>query len=233
MKCVLTILLLGSISYSGAQPLTAGKKLKHRKKISYAKRTWEIPNGIYLSLNPLAITEPKVAAILGLGVSYRFNNRYELQNEISILKDPIYRGNNTKMQGFRNIFTFKYTYGNNFYVAIENRIKQYTFTSTNNFYNATTKDTLIGFTHKAKHTIFGFALVFGKRINLSANNKWQMETSIGLGGRQRTIDRKGIPNGFVYNKIFYPKDGISFDRYYETNSFTLYVPAAIRFFYKL
>jgi hypothetical protein len=60
-----------------------------------------------------------------------------------------------------------------------------------------------------------------------------METSIGIGGRQRIITRIGLPNGYVYDKIFYPTDGPSFDRYYETDNFALYFPAAIKLFYKL
>lgn len=137
------------------------------------------------------------------------------------------------MKGLRNLFTVKYTIGNNYFIGVENRVKNYTFISTNNFFNATTKDTLLNFEHTAQHSIFGFAFLYGKKFKLSTNYKLQMELCIGFGGRQRTINRIGVPNGYVYNKIFYPKDGPSFDEYFETDNFIIYFPAALKLIYKL
>lgn len=85
MKPLVTILLLCLIVYSDAQVLTTRKVFIHRKKISYANRNWDILNGAYIGLNPLAIVEPRASAI-GLGVAYRFKDRWELYNELSIVK---------------------------------------------------------------------------------------------------------------------------------------------------
>jgi hypothetical protein len=232
MKQLLTILFLCLIIYSDAQILTTKRGFRFRKKVSYANRNWDIPNGVYMSLNPLAIAEPRASAI-GLGAAYRFKDRWELHNEFSILKESIYKDDDSKMKGFRNVFTVKYTIGNNSFIAVENRVKDYTFVSINNFYNATTKDTLLNFEHRAQHRILGFAFLYGQKLKLSANNKLQMELCIGFGGRQRTINRMGVSNGYVYNRIFYPSDGPTFIEYFETDNFIVYLPGALKIFYKL
>jgi hypothetical protein len=48
----------------------------------------------------------------------------------------------------------------------------------------------------ANGLIYGGALIFGRTLNLSADEQWKLEVTMGIGARQRTAKLKTVPAGY-------------------------------------
>jgi hypothetical protein len=197
------------------------------------RHTPVLQKGWYLSFNPHSLLEAEQGAV-GLGVGYRVSNRIELWTELNYLykgffQDPEYFNN---LNGFRSITSFKYYYNNKhgFFIGAEFRIKKYSFDDKNTFINSHTNDTLTNFSYKAGHTLIGGGVFWGKRFKLTANGKFELEGNIGVGVKQRIIDRKNVPAGYVVREYFY-KDRISPIPDTDVEQTLPYFPAIVRFVY--
>jgi hypothetical protein len=208
-------------------------RFRPKGKRNFGNRTSVLPNGIYLSLNPFAFAEPRASAI-GLGVAYRFDDRLEICNELSVLRESIHNEPAFEnVNGFRNIFATKYSIFNNEFIGAEFRIRNYSFSPKADFYNASSGDTLKDFRYKAKYSIFGVAFIFGRKFKLSRNNKLQLEISLGVGGREKATRRWAVPNGYVSSQNSYPKIFPGTTNNFERGFHSMYFPAALKLFYKL
>jgi len=199
------------------------------------RHTPVLQKGWYLSFNPHSILEPEQGAV-GLGVGYRLSDHIEVWTEINYLyrgffQDP---GNFVNLHGIRSITGFKYYYSNKhgFFVGVEFRIKNYSFDDKNTFVNLLTHDTITNYAYQPSHTLIGGGVFWGKRFKLTANGKFEMEGNIGLGVKQRIINRKNVPAG--YSKIeYYYKDRISPIPDNDVEQTLPYFPAIVRFIYHL
>jgi hypothetical protein len=208
-------------------------KATAQKKMS--RHTPIIQKGFYLSFNPHSIFEPEQGAV-GLGVGYRVSERIELWTEVNYLYKGIFqdRGDFDKLKGFRSITSFKYYYYNKhgMFVGAEFRIKNYSFRDKNTFVNDQTSDTLVNFLYTATHTLTGGAVFWGKRFKLTANGKFEMEVNVGIGVKQRRIQRKDLPAG--YSKLDYRAvDSFSPFSGNDVEAAYPYLPATFRFVYHL
>jgi len=205
---------------------------------SYAQRYRHSPviqKGLYFSFNPHSILEPEQGAI-GLGIGYRISKKFELWTEANYLykgffMDPEQFG---KLKGIRSITSFKYYYNNRhgFFVGAEFRIKHYSFNDKNDFANVQLGDTLRNFQYRPVHTLIGGGVFWGKRFKLTANGKFEMEGNIGIGIKQRSIERTGLPAGYT-QLLNYPKDRVGPIPDHNEEVELLYFPAIMRFIYHL
>jgi len=137
------------------------------------------------------------------------------------------------LKGFRSITSLKYYYNQKraFFVGAEFRIKKYSFDDKTDLVNIQTNDTLRLFSNTASDTLIGGAVLWGKRIKVSRNGKFEFEANVGLGGKYRTIKRKNVPAG--YTRI--NNDPGAHRHRPDTNieGAQAYVPATIRLIYHL
>lgn len=199
------------------------------------KHTPILQKGWYLTFNPHSILEPEQGAV-GLGIGYRLSNHIEVWTELNYLYKGIFQYPDyvNNLHGFRNITSLKYYYSNKygFFVGAEFRIKKYSFDSKNTFINSQTNDTLINFSYKPAHTLVGGGIFWGKRFKLTANGKFEMECNIGIGVKQRIINRKGVPAGYFKREYFYsPRISLIPDT--DVEQALPYFPAIFRFVYHL
>lgn len=206
--------------------LVAQKKSRH---------TPIIQKGWYLSFNPHSLLEPEQGAV-GLGIGFRLSNRIELWTEMSYLYKGIFQdpGNFDNLNGIRSATSLKYYYYNKhgFFVGAEFRIKNYSFNDKNTFINIQTNDTLTDFQYKPSHTLIGGGVFWGKRFKLSANGKYELEGNIGIGVKQRIINRKNVPEGYTKIEFEYNR-GIRLTPDTDVEQTLPYFPAIVRFIYHL
>jgi Protein of unknown function (DUF3575) len=199
-----------------------------------SRHTPIIQKGWYLSFNPHSLFELQQGAV-GLGIGYRINNRIELWTELNYLykgfaQNPGYFDD---LKGFRSIVSFKYYYYNKhgMFAGAEFRIKNYSFDDKNTFVNTQLNDTLTNFRYRATNTLVGGAVFWGKRFKLTANGKFELEGNVGIGVKQRRINRKNLPSGYSkienFNKVFSLVPDTDVEDAYP------YFPAIFRFIYHL
>jgi hypothetical protein len=199
------------------------------------RHTPVIQKGWYLSFNPHSIFELEQGAV-GLGIGNRLSRKFEIWTELNYLyKGLFYQGDDFKnLKGIRSITSFKYYYDNKhgFFVGADFRIKNYSFDDKNIFINLQTRDTLTNYPYRLGHTLIGGGVFWGKRFKLSANGKFEMEGNIGIGVKQRLINRKNVPAGYTiiqynskrgFNPFFDKDEGLA----------QPYFPATFRFIYHL
>ena len=117
-----------------------------------------------------------------------------------------------------------------FLLVLISGLKRYSFNDKNNFENLQLADTLLQYPFKATHTLIGGAVFWGQRINLTANGKIEMESSIGIGVKNRSINW-GIPVG--YSKIFTRRVDAPPIPDTDVEGATPYFPGVIKFIYHL
>ncbi|MEJ7627264.1 MAG: DUF3575 domain-containing protein [Ferruginibacter sp.] len=188
-------------------------------------------NTWHISFNPLNLAEPQVS--IGTGFEYRFLNRFGLWSEVSVILFNSYLNKEwSKLNGFRFIFQPRYYTGDarSFFITPELRLKGFNYHTTGNFINPAIADTL-NLNYKASQMLIGGAIVFGKKINLSANKKLVLEITAGIGAKHRSIKRKDIPAGYTY--LFLENAfGLAPHTNYD-NDGTPYFPAGLRLFWQL
>ena len=194
-----------------------------------------VQKGFFITFNHHSILEPEEGGV-GLGLGYRLNKHIEIWTEFNYLYrgfflDPEIKEN---MRGFRNITTFKYCYSikHGFYVGLDLRIKKYSFNDKNTFYNTSLNDTLVNFNYQSANTLIGAGLFWGKRFKLSGNGKFELEGNVGIGVKQRYIQRRKVPAGYEL-RIYYPYDRISPIPDNDVEQALPYFPAIVRFIYHL
>ena len=169
----------------------------------------------YFSFNPLALAEPHLA--MGGGFGNRFSKRSEYFTELSyVAKQPFYHYTAQKsLNGLRFIAQYRYHFlqqwrplinmgerrrsrraSHNPFVGVEFRIKPFNFSANKTFVRDNPADTLSNFLYKANAVSLGGALIFGETINLSADERWKLEFTIGIGGKVKIINYKNIPDGY-------------------------------------
>ena len=171
---------------------------------------------------------------VGPSVSYRFSPRVELWSEASFIFKNLYANDYWKnLKGFRFIFQPRIYLNKTgtFFMTPEFRIKQFSYNSSLTFINKTTTDTLWDYSHESSQVLIGGGLVFGHQFALSKQHNFFMEITFGVGGKQRYIQRKNIPQGYQY----YPETGgFGLRPHYEwNNDGTGYFPFGLRLFWKL
>ncbi|MBI5856413.1 MAG: hypothetical protein HZB42_02085 [Sphingobacteriales bacterium] len=202
----------------------------------------------YFSLNFFSIAEPMFA----LGPSYgcRFSERSEYFFELAyVAKTPFYDWQNvSRLHGARVLAQYRYhflqqwkpliNFGNanrrrrerrQPFIGIEFRYKPFSFSSKGNFVNRSIQDTLYNVSFSASTNNLGGALLFGGTFNLSADEKWKLEFTAGIGGKQRFVKLKTIPPGYQVYRVR-PADGPTGPLLQEETG-APYFPCAIRLRY--
>jgi hypothetical protein len=180
----------------------------------------------YFSLNFFSVAEP----MFTLGPSYgcRFSERSEYFFEAAyVAKSPFYDWQDiSRLHGARILAQYRYHFlqqwrplinfgglGNQRrkekhqpFIGIEFRYKPFSFSSKGNFVNLSLHDTLYHVSFNANTNTYGGALIFGGTFNLSSDEKWKLELTAGIGGKQRNVNLKTIPAGYEVYRVL-PKDG--------------------------
>lgn len=197
------------------------------------------------TFQPLALAEPPMA--IGFGYSRKWTKRSEVFTELSYLtSNPLFPDMNQDLQGLRFLLQYRYHFtslvkprailwrqtGNHLsFVAIEFRLKNYLISGTENFVNPQLADTIFSKSYQAQAIVVGGAILIGEVYNLSANGKLQLETSIGLGAKQKFVRFKNVPTGY---QVMEPgiKEWAFVPKIYEAGN-TVYLPFAIRLRYRI
>jgi hypothetical protein len=213
MKRLLLLFLLFTsfVSFSQSKQSKIGKGYDEKEK--------------YFSVNFFSIAEPQFA--FGPSFGNRFSERSEYFLELAyVAKTPFYDWHSfEKLRGVRMILQYRYhflqqwrpliNFGNGFrrmrekhqpFIGVEFRLKPISFTTTGNFINTTVNDTLYGYPFSANAFTCGGALIFGQTFNLSANEKWKLELTMGIGAKQRNVKLKTVPAGY---KVL-PRERVAF-----------------------
>lgn len=185
-----------------------------------------------VGVNPFSPVES--LSSLGPSASLRVSPGFELWAEGSFIFHNLYGiANWDRVRGYRFIFQPRLFMGaeRRFFLAPELRIKRFSYGVSLPFINETTADTLYGFYHKARQFQIGGALVMGVRTVLSEKHRLYMETTAGVGGRQRFIRRIGIPSGYAYTPV---TNGWGLSPHYEWHKEGLpYFPIGFRLIWLL
>lgn len=199
----------------------------------------------YLSIAPFILLEPHMAP--GLGYSHKWTEHSSVFAEGAyLLPNPIY-DLSISLHGFRFIGQYRYHFDGSLgvmrgflgsllnkeesFVALEARLKHYTFSQTANFYNAANNTRLENYPYTASATVYGSAVLFGNIFSLDNDEKFLVEFSVGLGVKQKLVAFQNVPPGFSLVK----QDKIEwgFVPTIEEEVRTAYVPFAIRLQYHL
>ena len=181
-----------------------------------------------LSFNPLGLLE----SAYGIGIGYHLNKNSEIWSETSLLRGQPYAGANP-LTGFRQIVQYKRfipSVNENFFLGFEMRYKYYSYRDTNDFANPGIPDTLRNVQFLSEHHIFGAALQVGRRFALSKEGRFQIETMIGFGVKDKFIDRRGPPAGYHYLDGGKSID-LSIRDLVEQSGTTIYLPGSVRLIY--
>jgi hypothetical protein len=197
----------------------------------------------FFSFNPLAVAEPNMA--VGAGFGKRFTKRSSYFGELSYLfTNPFYKEMPGTLTGFRFIGQYRYhlnrfgggifrfgSYGHQSFMALELRAKPYRFFRSGDFINTIQGDTLFNYTYNARAIVLGAAFLFGNIFNLSADGRWQLESSVGLGIKQKRVDFKNPKPPYAIAVLGVREWGFV-PRIYE-EAVTLNLPFAVRMRYNL
>lgn len=192
--------------------------------------------GLYLSVNPLSVLEPQAA--YGMGVGFRINEDWEISTEYALIKPNILLGEGkyTNLNGSRSVTQLKYTVSVNeytqskFFIGLEYRNKNYSFTDVADFTLKNTGATLKEVQHTNNTQVNGYGFIIGKQYDLGVDSKWAIEFLAGVGVRVKTINREGVPE----NSYIVAKDlGFGETPNYLNNYKALYFPVGIRLMVRL
>jgi hypothetical protein len=215
------------------------EKNRIKEKMDYREK--------YISLNTLSIAEPQFA--LGPSFGIRFTKRSEVFAEAAyVAQSPFYGINQyTKLRGARLLLEYRYMFslhtwpffswisprkGNksNTFIGVHGMMKPVTFNAKTDFVNNNSADTLQRYPFEANAVTFGAAIVFGGVINLSSDKKWKLELSVGVGGKDRKVRLKSIPDGYKLKEDLGRREWIYIAPLYEESS-GVYTPVGIRLRY--
>jgi hypothetical protein len=188
------------------------------------------PNRWSLSVNPLGILEPQMA--VGLGIGYHITANWQVWLESSVLGQLYRNPAQSCIGGFREILAVKYYLGRRqgLFFAGEFRWKQAWYHDVANFED-NNGDQLNKYTYRLENIIFGGGFWFGGRIRLSADHRWQLEPSIGMGLKGRTVYRQNVPDGYTYHDKTNGFDFAISDIPRQPSRVTFELPASVRLFY--
>ena len=171
---------------------------------------------LYISFPLTGLAEPHLA--IGPSAGYRFSERSEVFLETAyVTSTPFYEWNYAqRIRGFRGILQYRYHFlqqwrplfhtgsgrrmrrsRNEPFVAVEGRIKPFSFSVDREIVNAVTNDTLSAYNLEGRATVSGAALVFGNSLQLSRNERWKLECTLGLGAKQRRVQFKNMQAGYA------------------------------------
>jgi hypothetical protein len=169
----------------------------------------------YFSFNPFALAEPQLA--VGIGFGNRFTERSEYFTELSYVgKQPFYDGLEVNyLHGIRFLAQYRYHFLQQWrplidlgkvirerraeqhpFIAVELRIKPYEFSANGSFVKNSPPDTLNKQLYKAGSFTIGGAVLLGKTFDISANEKWKIEITGGMGIKTKSVHYKNIATGY-------------------------------------
>jgi hypothetical protein len=156
-------------------------------------------NNVYFTFNPLGIAE--LLSTVGAGIHKPLNNQIAFFTEIAtVFKNPFYKNPDDIKLGFRNITQFRYysktRKRSTSFIALEARVKYYSFNNVRTFINETIGDTLKYLNHTAAALSVGGGIVFGTAFQISKNEKWQMELTGGIGVKNKTVFFRNVNNNY-------------------------------------
>jgi Protein of unknown function (DUF3575) len=218
LKKILFLISLFSVS------LLFGQKEKVHEQLT--------ENNAFITFNPLGIVE--LQSTVGAGMQLPVNNHIALFTEIAaVFKHPFYQNPDNIKFGLRNIIQLRYYSKtrklSTSFVALEARIKHYSFYNVRSFVNEFARDTLNNLSHTAVATSVGGGIVFGTMFPLSKNKKLQMELTAGIGVKQKFVKYKNVNR--LYKPLFFQGgSGFSIPAIDETAAMP-YLPCAIRICY--
>lgn len=185
-----------------------------------------------IGVNPFSPGESMSS--IGPCVSYRVSPGLELWGETSFIFRNLYVNDYWKnLRGFRFIFQPRVFINKRktFFITPEFRLKQFSYNSALTFINKATVDTLWNYSHKASQVLVGGAFVLGDKFVLSERHHLYIEINMGIGAKQRYINRKNIPAGY---KFYVAMGGFGLAPHYEwDNDGTAYFPMSLRLIWKL
>lgn len=166
----------------------------------------------YISLNLLSAAEPQVP--LGLSAGARLTERTEIFTEASyITRSPIWDLKEPhRLSGARFLLQYRYHFLQRWkpllgirsarrsryepFAGIEGRWKPVSFQYTSDLVHISNPDTLRSFPVRGRANTFGLALIMGQTFQLSSNGNWQLELTAGVGGKERKVRLKNVPQGY-------------------------------------
>jgi hypothetical protein len=87
------------------------------------------------------------------------------------------------------------------FIAVEFRIKPFSFSAKNTFVKSNPADTLRDFVYEANALSIGGAIVFGSTYNISANGRWKIELTAGIGAKQKFVHYRNLEEGYEHLNI--------------------------------
>lgn len=184
-----------------------------------------------VGVNPLSVIESMPS--IGPCVSYRFSQKLEAWGETSVIFGNLYaKSLGTNVSGYRFIVQPRFYPGKKhlFFIAVEFRLKQYSYNSSGTFINHSTNATLQNFPYKASQVLPGWAFVFGKQMIMSQNHHLYLDLTVGFGSKQRNITIKNKPAGYEYNYVS-PRSYVP--QYGANNTESVYFPVGVRLMWRL
>ena len=201
-------------------------------QISAQKKThnWTV------GLSPLTLAEP--ASSLGLNFSYSVNEKITIWSELTGIFRNAYLLPSTwkNIKGYRFLLQPRYFFGteNNRFIALEFRLKKYSFNETQKLYfvkNSNFSDTISFTNFKETQTLVGGAIILGKVFAINKKNNFFFEITSGLGIKDRNPKLYiSIPANYSQS-VIYPKEP-NFRPEYESHGTSFYLPITLRFFWK-
>jgi hypothetical protein len=225
-RLILSATILLSLSAHGQEHLD---KQQRRKYLDSVNAIGRLPIARWtLSFNPLGLAEAPCA--IGFGVGYRLSNKVEIWSETSFLTNGTFKTQGP-LTGIRQILEGRYFTDDhrNIFIGAELRFKSYQVRDTDAFVNPATHDTLNAFSNFSRHYFFGAAFQVGWRASLTANGRFQLELTAGLGVRKYVDVRQGIPSGYEFRNFNEPIDIKVNNIEYQVP--TTYFPGSVRLLY--
>lgn len=183
-----------------------------------------------VGVNPLSVVESM--ASIGPAISYRLSPRVAIWAEGSYIFSNLYAYDSWKnLQGYRFEFQPRWYTGTRklFFIALEYRLKHFTYNTSGTFINKAIADTLNDYSYKGSQVLSGGAFVIGKQVNIS--HRLFLEITLGIGSKKRVITSKNIPAGY---NLYEPERRQAFTlSYNENNVNEVYVPLGFRLMWRL
>jgi hypothetical protein len=236
MKLFLSACFVFIYQFLSAQPL--------KKAVEYEEE------GKYISFNFLSLVEPQFA--IGPSAGWRFTERSEFFVEAAYVVQSPFHDNTeySKLRGSRLLVEYRYHFlgtrkrifpllpfrsnGRKLesFIGIQGMLKPVKFNAKATFINPVLNDTLSNYSFNANANTAALAVTWGSVINLSSNEKWKLEISIGIGGKDRKVKLKSIPDGYKRPADIGLREWLYIPPLYE-NTGGLHIPFGLRLRYLL
>ena len=222
---ILLIYLLACVPLINAQARNSRHHV-HGNHRQGPDATWGIFTNI---LSPAELYQ----AAIGGGINYKIAKRWDINAEYNyVYKVSTQAHKDYNPKGYRGIITIKrFSKSRILFYGIDLRVKHFSLTTTADFVNAATADTIRDLKHRLSNTLPGIAAITGVRLPITRNKKLAFEFNVGIGYKFRNVSPKSVPAGYEYYAGFKAFKEYNFQDDQQVQGETIYLPAAVRFYY--